>query len=75
LKQAKDETLEKIQVAKQEKYDLQAKFEEDREHIHREKDQLFAEQTAVKEVVARALCSMLGVSIYFCLGLSKKPLS
>jgi hypothetical protein len=39
----KKEALEKLQVAQQEKDDLRAKFEEDREQIQREKDQLLAE--------------------------------
>jgi hypothetical protein len=38
LKQAKEEGLEQLRVAKQEKDDLRAKFEEDREQIQREKD-------------------------------------
>jgi hypothetical protein len=58
LKKAKEETLEQLWVVKQEKDDLRAKFEEDREQIQREKDQLFAEQTTVKEVVARELRSV-----------------
>jgi hypothetical protein len=60
LKQAKEESLEQRRVAHEEKDDLRAKFEEDREQIHREKYQLLAEQTAVKEAVARALRSVSG---------------
>jgi hypothetical protein len=61
LKQAKEESLEKSRVSKQEKDDLQAKFEEDREQIQREKDQLLTENIGVREVVTRALHSMLGL--------------
>jgi hypothetical protein len=48
LKQAKEEALEKLRVVQQEKDDLREKFEEDREKIQREKDQLLMEQTGVK---------------------------
>jgi hypothetical protein len=37
-------------------------LEEDKEKIQREKDQLLAEQTAVKEVVSRALRSVPGLA-------------
>jgi hypothetical protein len=37
-------------------------LEEDKEKIQREKDQLLAEKTVVKEVVSRALCSVLGLA-------------
>jgi hypothetical protein len=43
LKQEKEEALEKLWVAQQEKDDLQVKFEEDKEKIQKEKDQLLAE--------------------------------
>jgi hypothetical protein len=58
LKQAKEEALEQRRFAQQEKDDLQAKFEEDREQIQKEKEQLLAEQIGVKEVVTRALHSV-----------------
>jgi len=58
LKKEKEEALEKLWVAQQEKDDMRVKFEEDREQIHREKDQLLVKQIAVKETVARALRSM-----------------
>jgi hypothetical protein len=60
-KKAKEETLEQRRIAKEEKDDLQAKFEEDREQIQGEKDQLLAEQIGVREAVTRALRSMLGL--------------
>ena len=41
---------------------MRAKFEEDREKIQKEKDQLLAEQIVVKEVVTRALCSVPGLA-------------
>jgi prophage DNA circulation protein len=62
LKQAKEEALEKLRVVQQEKDDMRAKFEEDREKIQREKDQFLMEQTAVKETVARALLSVPGLA-------------
>jgi hypothetical protein len=62
LKKAKEVTLEKIKFVKKEKYDLQAKFEEDREKIQRQKDQLLVEQTTVKEELDRALSSLLGLA-------------
>jgi chromosome segregation ATPase len=62
LKQAKEEALEKCRVVQQEKDDLRAKFEEDREQIQREKDQLLMEQIGVREAVTRALRSMSGLA-------------
>jgi hypothetical protein len=38
LKQAKEEALEKIWVAEQEKDDIRLNFEEDKEQIQKEKD-------------------------------------
>jgi hypothetical protein len=43
LKQAKEEALEKLQVAQKEKYDMRAKFEEYKERIQREKYYLLVE--------------------------------
>jgi hypothetical protein len=43
LKKEKEEALEKIWVEQQEKDDMRAKFEEDKEKIQKEKDQLLAE--------------------------------
>jgi hypothetical protein len=48
LKQEKEEALEKLRVAQQEKDEIRVKFEEDKEKIQKEKDQLLAEQTVVK---------------------------
>jgi hypothetical protein len=62
LKQEKEEVLEKLWVVQQEKDDLRVKFEEDREKIQKEKDQLLAEQTVVKEAVTRALRSVSGLA-------------
>jgi hypothetical protein len=60
LRQEK-ESLEQLRVVKKEKYDLQTKFEEDKEKIQKEKDQLLAERTMVREAVTRALRSMPGL--------------
>jgi hypothetical protein len=62
LKQEKEEALEKLWVAQKEIEDLRAKFKEDKEKIQKEKDQLLAEQTVVKEAVTRALHSMSGLA-------------
>jgi hypothetical protein len=48
LKQEKEEAIEQHQVAKQEKYDLQTNFTEDRAQIQKEKEQLLVEQVGVK---------------------------
>jgi hypothetical protein len=48
LKQAKEEALEQRWVVQQEKDDLQAKFEEDRAQIQKEKEQFLMEQIGVK---------------------------
>jgi hypothetical protein len=62
LKQEKEEALEKLWVVQQEKDDIRAKFEEDREKIQKEKDQLLAEKTVVREAVTRALRSVSGLA-------------
>jgi hypothetical protein len=49
LKKEKDEIQEQLQVVHLEKDDTRVKFEEDREKIQKEKDQLLTEQTMVKE--------------------------
>jgi hypothetical protein len=46
----------------QEKDDLQPKFGEDIENLQKEKEQLLPEQIGVKEVLARALRSVLGLA-------------
>jgi hypothetical protein len=62
LKQEKEEALEQRRVAQQEKDDLRAKFEEDREQIQKEKEQLLVEQIGVREAVTRALRSVPGLA-------------
>jgi hypothetical protein len=62
LKQEKEEVLEQLWVVQQEKDDIRVKFEEDREKIQKEKDQLLVEQTVVKEDVTRALRSVSGLA-------------
>jgi hypothetical protein len=58
LNQEKEESLEQHRVAKQEKYDLQENFAEDKAQIQKEKEQLLMKHIGVKEVVTRelALC-------------------
>jgi len=41
---------------------MMAMFEEDKEKIHKEKDQLLIEQIGVKEAVTKSLHSMLGLA-------------
>jgi hypothetical protein len=62
LKKEKEESLEQLWVAQQEKDDIRAKFEEDREKIQKEKDQLLVEQMGVREAVTRELRSMSGLA-------------
>jgi hypothetical protein len=62
LKQEKEEALEKLRVVQQEKYDLRVKFEEDKEKIQKEKDQLLVEQFVVREAVTRVLRSVSGMA-------------
>jgi predicted nucleic acid-binding Zn-ribbon protein len=62
LRQEKEEALEKLWVVQQEKDDIRAKFEEEREKIQKEKDQLLAEQTVVREAVTRALRFVPGLA-------------
>jgi hypothetical protein len=62
LKQEKEEALEKLRVAQQEKDDLRVKFEGDKEKMQKEKDQLLAEKTVVREAVTRALHSVSGLA-------------
>jgi hypothetical protein len=60
LRQEKEEALKKIWVVQQEKYDLWAKFEEDREQIRKEKYQLLTENIGIRKVVNRALLFVPG---------------
>jgi hypothetical protein len=53
--------LEQCRVAKKEKVALQTKFEEDKAQIQQEKQKLLTEQLEVKEVVNRALHSVIGL--------------
>jgi hypothetical protein len=46
----------------EEKDEIRAMFEEDKEKIQKEKDQLLTEQTMVKEVVTKALFSVSGLA-------------
>jgi hypothetical protein len=69
LKKEKEEVLEKLRVARycvtayeNEKDEFWVMLEEDKEKIQREKDQLLAEKTVVKEVVRRALRSVPGLA-------------
>jgi hypothetical protein len=54
--------LEQLRVGQQEKDDIRAKFEEDKEKIQKDKDQLLTKQTVVREAVTRELLSMRGVA-------------
>ena len=45
----------------QEKDEIRAKFEEDKEKMQKEKDQLLAEKIVFKEAVTRSLRSMSGL--------------
>jgi predicted nucleic acid-binding Zn-ribbon protein len=65
LKQEKEEVLEKLRVVwycvttyENERDEFWAMLEEDKEKIQREKDQLLAEKTAVKEAMNKALHSV-----------------
>jgi hypothetical protein len=58
LKQENEEALEKLQVAQQEKDDIRAKFEEDREKIQKDKYQFLTEKIGIREAVTRELSSM-----------------
>jgi hypothetical protein len=62
LKQEKEEIQEQLQTVWKEKYELRAMFEEDKEKIQKEKDQLLTERIRVKEAVTRSLRSMLGLA-------------
>jgi UTP:GlnB (protein PII) uridylyltransferase len=62
LRQEKEEALEKLRVAQQEKDDLRAKFEVDKEKIQKEKDQLLAEQIGIREAVTRELSFVSGLA-------------
>jgi hypothetical protein len=61
LKQAQEEIIEQRRAAQQEKDTLQAKFEEDRAKIQKEKEQLLAKQIGIEEVVNRSFLSVTGL--------------
>ena len=62
MKQEKEEVLGQLRVAQKDKYEIRVVFEEDKENIQKEKDQLITEQTMVKEVVTKALFSVSGLA-------------
>jgi hypothetical protein len=62
LKKENEKALEKLRVMQQEKDYIRAKFEEDKEKIQKEKDQLLIEHIGVREVVTRQLLSMMGLA-------------
>jgi VIT1/CCC1 family predicted Fe2+/Mn2+ transporter len=64
LKKAREEIIEQCQAAQQEKNALQEKFEEDREKIQKEKENLLAKQVGIEEIV--------NISFHFMTGLEKK---
>jgi hypothetical protein len=61
LNKAQEEIIEHRQAAQQEKDTLQAKFEEDRAKIKKEKDKLLMKQIGIEEVVNKAFHSMIGL--------------
>jgi hypothetical protein len=58
LNKEKEEALEKLRVVQQEKDDIRVKFEEEKEKMQKEKDQLLAKQIEVREAVTRVLLSV-----------------
>jgi hypothetical protein len=61
LKQEKEEALEKLRLHNKRKMTLGRSSKEDKEKIQKEKDQLLAEKTVVREAVTRALHSCAGL--------------
>jgi hypothetical protein len=55
--------VEQCNAAKQEKLALQAKFDEEKSQLQQEKEQLLMEQLEVKEVVNRALRSVVFIEV------------
>jgi hypothetical protein len=53
LKKEKEEALEQLQATQKEKDEIQAMFEEDKEKVQKEKDQMLVEKTVVKEAVTK----------------------
>jgi hypothetical protein len=69
LKQEKEEVLKQLRVTQycvtayeNERDAFRVMFEEENVKIHREKEQLLTKQTAVKEVVNKALRSIPGLT-------------
>jgi trimethylamine:corrinoid methyltransferase-like protein len=62
LKKEKEEVLEQLRVAQKEKDEIRAMFEEENAKVQKEKDQLLAEKTAIKEAVTKALRSVSGLA-------------
>jgi hypothetical protein len=61
LKQSQEEMVEQGRVAQKKNDELQTKLEEERPQVKQENEQLLVEQLRVKEVVDRALHSMMGL--------------
>jgi hypothetical protein len=61
LKKEQEEIIEQCQATQQEKNALQAKFEEDREKIQKEKEKLLTKQIGIEEVVNRSFHSVNGL--------------
>jgi hypothetical protein len=61
LKKAQEEIIEQRRAAQQEKDAIQAKFEEDRAKIQKEKEQLLTKQIGIEEAVNRAFLSVTGL--------------
>jgi len=62
LKREKEEALEQLWIAQLEKDDIRMNFEEDREKIQKDKDQLLAKQMGIREAVTRALRYVSGLA-------------
>jgi hypothetical protein len=62
LNKEKEEALEQLRAVQKEKYEIRAMYEEDNVKMKKEKYQLLAEQTAVKEAVTKSLRSVSGLA-------------
>jgi hypothetical protein len=58
LKRAQEKIIEQHRVSQQEKDTLQEKFEQDREKIQKEKEQLLRKQIRIEEAVNRSFLSV-----------------
>jgi hypothetical protein len=63
LKQVQGVLVEQCSAVEREKLALQEKFDEEKEHLQQEKEQLLAEKLEVKEMVNRALRSVTVVEV------------